>query len=191
MVASAMGAGTAADVGAGVGAVAGAGDADDAGAEDADDTEAEDTVDAGAEDADDTGAEDTVDGGAEDADGGAAGDGSGAPAAKGFCSEMPGASRLAEVGAGRSMLATESLPSVARDSPGGRNHSYVAAAATIAASVIGIAQRVQPDFECSFVGSSPIVGAVCCSVGASSVGADAPAGNAPRTFSGSIRTSRA
>ena len=174
MVASAMGAGTAADVGAGVGAVAGAGDADDA----------------GAEDADDTGAEDTVDGGAEDADG-VAGDGSGAPAAKGFCSEMPGASCLAEVGAGRSMLATEFLPGVPRDSPGGRNHSYVAAAATIAASVIGIAQRVQPDFECSFVGSSPIVGAVCCSVGASSVGADAPAGNAPRTFSGSIRTSRA
>ena len=72
-----------------------------------------------------------------------------------------------------------------------RAHSYTAAAATTAASVKGIAQRVQPLSTCSAVGSSPIVGAVGCSVGASSAGVAAPAGNAPRTCSGSSLTSRA
>ncbi len=47
----------------------------------------------------------------------------------------------------------------------------------MATSVSGIAQRTHAGFEWSVTGSSPIVGAVCCSVGASSAGSAAPPGS--------------
>ena len=56
-----------------------------------------------------------------------------------------------------------------------------AAAATTAASVSGIAQRVHAAFECSAVGNSPIVWVVACSNGASSAGVAVPVANAPST----------
>ena len=58
----------------------------------------------------------------------------------------------------------------------GCSNSHAAVAAMIAISVSGIAQRVQPCFGGSLVGSSPIVGAVACNAGDSRFGVAVPDG---------------
>ncbi len=83
--------------------------------------------------------------------------------------------------AGAGAEVSAEVATVVRATPAGRVHSYTAAAATTAARVSGIAQRVHAAFECSAVGSSPIVWAVGCSNGASSAGVAVPVANAPST----------